>query len=163
MRVLLAGASGAIGHYLVHQLLEAKHELIGLARTPVSLSGTGVREIVADVLDRSALLGALDGVKADAVVHQLTALSKPPLSHKDMRMTNRLRTEGTSALIAAARKVGAKKLVAASFFGGYGYNDLGRDPLTESAAFGEQDGRNDSGLLALLSLEQQVRALRGGA
>jgi nucleoside-diphosphate-sugar epimerase len=161
MRVLIAGASGAVGRYLVPRLIDAKHEVIGITRAAGSLAGTGVREVVADVLDRPALLASLDGIKADAVVHQLTSLAKPPASYKDMRMTNRLRAEGTSALIAAARKVGAKKLVAASFFGGYGFNDLGSESLAESAPFGEPDDRNDAVLLALLSLEQQVRAFGG--
>ena len=161
MRVLLAGASGAIGHYLVPMLIEAKHQVIGITRRPGSLAGTGAEEIVADALDRQGLLTALAGVKADAVVHQLTALAKPPTSYASMRETNRLRSEGTSTLIAAARLIGAKKFVAASFFGGYGFGDLGRAPLTESAPFGEADHRNDAVLLALLTLEQQVRAFGG--
>lgn len=161
MRVVLAGASGAIGRYLVPQLIAAKHEVIGITRTPGSLAGTGAREIVADVLDRSSLLLALSGVRADAVVHQVTSLKKPPTTYKAMRETNRLRAEGTSSLLAAARQVGAKKFVAASFFGGYGFNDFGRLPLSEDAPFGEPDDRNDAVLLALLTLEQQVRAYGG--
>ena len=161
MRVVLAGASGAIGRHLVPQLLEAKHEVIGITRTAGSLAGTGAREVVADVLDRPAFLAALDGIKADVVIHQLTALSKAPARSRDMRETNRLRTEGTSTLIAAARKVGAKKFVAASFFGGYGLADHGRTPVLESDPFGELDGRADAVQTALLSLEQQVRAFGG--
>jgi nucleoside-diphosphate-sugar epimerase len=161
MKVLLAGASGAIGRYLVPQLTEAKHEVIGIVRTPGSLASTGAREVVADVLDRDALLAALDGIRADAVIHQLTSLKKAPTTSRAMRETNRLRAEGTSTLIAAARKVGAKKFVAASFFGGYGLFDHGREPLTEEAPFGELEGRADAVQLALLSLEQQVRAFGG--
>jgi nucleoside-diphosphate-sugar epimerase len=161
MRVLLAGASGAIGRYLVPQLLEAKHEVVGITRTAGSLAGTGAREVVADVLDRPAFLAALGGIKADVVVHQLTALSKAPARARDMRETNRLRTEGTSTLIAAARKLGAKKFVAASFFGGYGLFDHGRTPVLESDPFGEADGRTDAVQTALLSLEQQVHAFGG--
>src|SRR5476651_1997412 len=161
MKVLLAGASGAIGRYLVPQLIEANHEVIGIVRTPGSLALTGAREVVADVLDREALLAALQGIKADAVVHQLTSLKKAPSTPRAMRPTNRLRAEGTSTLIAAARKVGAKKFVAASFFGGYGLFDHGREPLTEAAPFGEIDGSADAVQLALLSLEQQVRAFGG--
>jgi nucleoside-diphosphate-sugar epimerase len=161
MRVLLAGASGAIGRYLLPQLRAAKHDVIGITRTAGSLAGTGAREVVADVLDREALLAALDGIKADVVIHQLTALSKAPARSRDMRETNRLRTEGTSTLIAAARKVGAKKFVAASFFGGYGLSDHGRTPVLESDPFGELDGRADAVQTALLSLEQQVHAFGG--
>jgi nucleoside-diphosphate-sugar epimerase len=161
MRVLLAGATGAIGRYLVPQLVEAKHEVIGITRTPGSLAGTGAREIVADVLDRPALLTALDGIRADAVIHQLTALSKAPVRARDLRETSRLRVEGTSTLLAAARRVGAKKFVAASFFGGYGLTDHGRSPLLEVEPFGELDGRTNAVQISLLSLEQQVRAFGG--
>jgi nucleoside-diphosphate-sugar epimerase len=161
MRVLLAGASGAIGRFLVPQLIAAKHEVIALTRTPGSLASTGATEVVADILDRPALLAALAGMRADAVIHQGTALKKTPSSLRDMRQTNRLRAEGTSALIAAAHTIGAKKFVAASFFGGYGLTDHGRVPLTEDAPFGEVDDRTESVQRALLSLEQQVRAFGG--
>jgi nucleoside-diphosphate-sugar epimerase len=159
--VLMAGSSGAIGRHLIPQLIAAKHEVIGITRRPGSLEGTGAREIVADVLDRAALFSALDGVTADAVVHQATALTKAPARYRDMRETNRLRAEGTATLIAAARMIGAKKFVAASFFAGYGLRDLGREPLAETAPFGESDERNDAVLLALRTLELQVRAFGG--
>ena len=162
MRVLLAGATGAIGRYLVPQLLEAKHEVIGITRVAGALAKyDGVREIVADVLDRDAFLDAIDDVKADAIIHQLTSLSRTPATFRDMRMTNRLRAEGTSTLIAAAKRIGAKKFVAASFFGGYGFLDLGDETVDEHSPFGEPDGRSDAVLRALLSLEQQVHAFGG--
>ena len=162
MRVLLAGATGAIGRYLVPQLLEAKHEVIGITRVAGALAKyDGVREIVADVLDRDAFLDAIDDVKADAIIHQLTSLSRTPATFRDMRMTNRLRAEGTSTLIAAAKRIGAKKFVAASFFGGYGFLDLGDETVDEHSPFGEPDGRSDAILRALLSLEQQVHAFGG--
>jgi nucleoside-diphosphate-sugar epimerase len=161
MRVILAGASGAIGHFLVPQLIEAGHEVIGITRKPGALGGTGATEIVADVLDRPRLLEALKGIKADAVVHQLTSLANAPRTLHDMVETDRLRSEGTSSLIAAARLVGATKLVAASIFYGYGFGDLGPKPLLESARFGFLDQHNDPVLLALDSLEEQVHAFGG--
>jgi nucleoside-diphosphate-sugar epimerase len=161
MRVLLAGASGAIGRYLVPQLIAAGHSVVGITRTRGSLDGTGAEEVVADVLDRPALFGAIEGLRADVVIHQLTSLAKTPSTFRAMRPTNRLRAEGTSTLIAAAKTVGAKKFVAASFFGGYGLTDHGRKPLTETAPFGERNGVADGVQAALLSLEQQVRAFGG--
>jgi nucleoside-diphosphate-sugar epimerase len=167
MRVLVAGASGAIGRFLVPQLIAARHEVIGITRTPGSLAGTGAREIVADVLDRRALLASLYGVKAGAVVHQLSALKKPPRTIHDMRETDRLRSEGTSTLVAAARLTGAKKFVAASIFYGYGFGNLGLTPVDETSRFGllnaigSRDHANESVLQALLSLEEQVHAFGG--
>jgi nucleoside-diphosphate-sugar epimerase len=95
------------------------------------------------------------------VVHQLTALKRAPVRYRDMRPTNRLRHEGTSTLIAAARQCGATKLVAASIFYGYGFSDHGRRLVDESFPFGEADGQNDAVQSALQSLEQQVRAFGG--
>jgi nucleoside-diphosphate-sugar epimerase len=161
MRVLVAGASGAIGRVLVPHLLEAGHTVVGITRRAGSLADTGAQEIVADVSRRAEFLAALDGVRADAVVHQLTALKRPPMHYRDMRTTNRLRHEGTSTLIAAARRVGATKFVGASIFYGYGFSDHGRLPVDEMSPFGEPDGENDAVQFALLSLEQQVRAFGG--
>lgn len=114
MKVLIAGATGAIGVPLSRTLLAAGHEVLGITRSPTGgakLSATGVQPIIADALDRSALMSALNGVSADAVVHQLTALTKAPAKHKDMIQTNRLRTDGTKNLLDAARVVGAGKFV----------------------------------------------------
>jgi nucleoside-diphosphate-sugar epimerase len=167
MRVLVGGASGAIGRFLVPQLIAAQHEVIGITRTPGSLAGTGASEIIADVLDRHALLAALRGVKADAVVHQLTALKKAPRTIHDMRETDRLRSEGTSTLVAAARLTGATKFVAGSIFYGYGFGNLGLKPVDETSRFGllntigTPDHANEPVLQALLALEEQVHAFGG--
>jgi len=108
------------------QLQAAGHEVLGITRSPsggARLTSAGVRPIIADAMDRSALLEALRGVSADAVVHQLTALTKAPARHSHMAQTNRLRTEGTENLLAAARAVGAGRFVTQSIVFGYGYTD----------------------------------------
>jgi nucleoside-diphosphate-sugar epimerase len=153
MRVLLAGATGAIGTELRRQLIEADHEVTGLARTAGPRAKLGV-----DLLDRDAVLRAVDGLEFDAVIHQATALRRPPLTASHMWRTNRLRTEGTSTLLAVARETGAKRVVAASVFYGYGFGDHGDVPLDESEPFGAQ---TDAVQLAVLSNEQQVRAAGG--
>ncbi len=162
MRVLLAGATGAIGRHLVPQLLAAGHEVVGIVREPGALRGTGASEIHARVLDRSSLLAAVDGQSFDAVIHQATALKKSPTQYPHLATTNRLRTEGTSALIAAARETGAKRFVAASVFYGYGFYDHGEAPLLESEPFAQRTGTPvDDIQLAVLSNEQQARAAGG--
>lgn len=155
MRVLLAGATGAIGSELRRQLIDAGHEVTGLARTATPRAQIGV-----DLLDREATLRAVDGLGFDAVVHQATALRRTPLAPRHMTTTNRLRTEGTSTLLAVARETGAKKFVTASAFFGYGFTDHGPQPIDESEGFGDQ---TDPVQLALLSNEQQVRAAGGSA
>jgi nucleoside-diphosphate-sugar epimerase len=139
MRVLLAGASGAVGTPLTRQLLAAGHQVVGLTRSAATadrLRAGGAEPVVADVLDRAGLLAAVRGVRADAVVHQLTALKKVPMRHAGMRPTNELRTTGTANLLAAARAVGAHRFVTQSIVFGYGYGDHGGAVLTEEDPFG---------------------------
>jgi nucleoside-diphosphate-sugar epimerase len=162
MRVLLAGATGAIGKYLVPQLLAAGHQVTGLVRRAGALNTTGADEIVADLLDRPAVLKAVEHRRFDAVIHQATDLARPPLIYPHMLTTNRLRTEGTSTLIAAARATRAKKFVTASVFYGYGFADFGEEPLLETDPFGQlSTPALDAVHQALLSNEQQTHAFGG--
>ena len=127
--ILLAGASGVLGTHITHALTEAGHKVTGLGRGP----GSGVR---ADLMDRDALLRAVDGRHFDTVIHAATALRKAPMRHRDMHATNALRIDGTAHLIEAARATGARRFVAESMVFGYGYGDHGDHVLTEDDAFG---------------------------
>ena len=89
------------------------------------IAAVGAKPVVADALDRESLLRAVDGLRADAVIHELTALRKPPLRRSDMAITYRLRTQGTTNLLAAAEVLGAQRFVTQSFICGYGYYDHG--------------------------------------
>lgn len=161
MKILLAGATGTLGGPLVAQLNAAGHEVVGITRTPQGverLRSRGAGAVLADVLDRDALLRSVEHMAADAVVHELTALKKPPRTYGAMGQTNRLRIEGTANLLEAARLVGAKRMVTQSIVFGYGYVDHGREPITEDAPFGQPRGnRTDKPIEALLSTETQVR------
>ncbi|GAA1937116.1 NAD-dependent epimerase/dehydratase family protein [Kitasatospora viridis] len=131
MKVLLAGASGLLGQKITRELRAEGHEVAGLGRG----AGNAVR---ADLLDRQAVLRAVDGLGFDVVVHAATALQgKSMMRHQDMAATNLLRTDGTANLIAAARETGARRIVVESMMFGYGYGDHGTRPLTEDRdAFG---------------------------
>jgi nucleoside-diphosphate-sugar epimerase len=156
MKILLAGATGAIGRPLLNALRADGHEVYALTRNPAARV-PGARTVVADVLDRDALLRAVDGLSADVVIHQLTALAKPPARHTDMEMTNRLRTTGTTHLLAAARVVGARRFLTQSMVPGYGFTDHGTRVLTERDPFGQQrDGKLAPIVAAMHSTEQQV-------
>jgi nucleoside-diphosphate-sugar epimerase len=109
MKVLLAGASGAIGIPLTRQLLAHDHEVLGLTRDQAGtrrLRAVGATPVVADALAGDGLLRAVHGLSADAVIHELTALRRPPLRHRGMALTNRLGSEGTTNLLAAAESLG---------------------------------------------------------
>ena len=160
MRVLLAGASGAIGIPITRQLTAHGHQVLGLTRDRGGagrLDALGARPVVADALDRDALVRAVRGLSADAVIHELTALRKPPLRHRGMAMTNRLRTEGTANLLAAAEALGARRFLTQSVIFGYGYRDHGPGPLSEDDPFGLPAGDAcDPHVAAMRSTEQQA-------
>ena len=123
MRVFVAGATGAIGTRLVPQLVERGHEVVGTSRSPGKakrLEELGARGIALDLLDREAVLEAVRAARPDAIVHEATSLAGlSDFKHFDRSFaeTNRLRTEGTDALLAAARETGAGRVVAQSFAG----------------------------------------------
>ncbi|WP_432196281.1 NAD-dependent epimerase/dehydratase family protein [Streptomyces sp. bgisy027] len=145
LTVLLAGAGGVLGRHITRALTEAGHEVTGLGR--------GARnDIRADLTDRDALLRAVDGHHFDTVIHAATALSRPPMRHRDMHATNALRTEGTAHLVEAARATGARRLVAESMVFGYGYGDHGGHAVTEDDPFGPR-GRSRE-------LERHIEAMR---
>jgi nucleoside-diphosphate-sugar epimerase len=161
MRVLLAGASGAVGTPLTRQLLAAGHHVIGITRSRANaerLRAAGAESLVADVLDRENLLTAVRDVRADAVMHQLTALGTTNIRNA-MLGTNNLRTTGTAHLLAAARVVGAHRFLTQSIVLGYGYRDHGPHVITEDHPFAEPaPGRFGSAITALHSAEEQVFA-----
>jgi nucleoside-diphosphate-sugar epimerase len=80
----------------------------------------GVTAVAADGLDREAVERAVAEAEPEVVVHQMTALAGDLDFRRFERtfgQTNRLRTEGTDNLIAAAQDAGAKRFVAQSFAG----------------------------------------------
>src|SRR3954464_13996460 len=121
MRVFVAGASGAIGTRLVSQLIDRGHEVIGSSTSPESAERVrrlGAKPVQLDLLDPQAVPEAILGATPDAIVHQATALANAKFTRnldKSFVVTNRLRTEGTDALIAAAREAGVSRFVAQSF------------------------------------------------
>ena len=121
MRVFVAGASGALGSRLVPQLIDAGHKVIGTYNSPTSgelLWNLGAEPVRVDLLDARAVHQAVLDSRPDAIVHQATALANVKFGRnldKTFATTNRLRTEGTDALLAAAREAGVRRFVAQSF------------------------------------------------
>jgi len=123
MRIFLAGATGALGRRLVPLLVSGGHQVTGTTRSAgkaAELRAAGVEPVVLDALDADAVKAAVVAAGPDVVVHQLTALAGPANLRKFddyFAATNRLRTEGTDNLLAAAAAAGARRFVAQSFTG----------------------------------------------
>src|SRR6266576_374495 len=158
MRVLLAGASGAVGTPLTGQLIAAGHQVVGVTRSQANaqrLRNAGAEAVVADVLDREKLLTAVRDVRVDAVMHQLTALGTRKM-REAMQGTNELRSTGTAHLLAAARAVGAHRFLTQSIVLAYGYRDHGPHVITEDDPFGEPlSGQVGTVIAAIRSTEEQ--------
>src|SRR5262245_13854588 len=121
MRVFVAGASGEIGTRLVPQLIDADHEVIGTSTSAAGaerVSRLGAEAIVPDLLDREAVRRAVLESAPDAIVHQATAIRGVTFSKSldsSFAATNRLRRDGTDALLAAAWEANVPRLVSQSF------------------------------------------------
>jgi nucleoside-diphosphate-sugar epimerase len=123
MRVFVAGANGAVGKRLVPMLVANDHEVTGTAtsdRGADAIRAMGAEPVVVDGLDAAGIGEAVARAEPDAIIHEMTALSgTPDFRHFDrwFALTNRLRTEGTEHLLAAAKASGVKRFVAQSFTG----------------------------------------------
>jgi nucleoside-diphosphate-sugar epimerase len=119
VKVFVAGASGTIGIPLVRALVDAGHQVVALTRSPgkcSALEALGASAVVADALDRDALVAAVSAAQPTHVIHQLTALPREgPRRPSDIEPTNRLRVEGTANLLHATIGVRARRFIVGSF------------------------------------------------
>jgi nucleoside-diphosphate-sugar epimerase len=123
MKVLVAGASGAMGRNLLPRLVAGGHEVVGMTRSAAkaeAVRALGAAPAVADALDPEQVARAVAEAEPDAIVHELTALSGSlDMRHfdRDFALTNRLRTEATDHLLSAGRAVGVRRFLAQSYAG----------------------------------------------
>ena len=79
MRILIAGANGAIGRPLVRRLRANQHEVFALTHSPHSapaLKEIGAEPVIADALDAAAVKAAVRRIQPDAVINELTSLPR---------------------------------------------------------------------------------------
>lgn len=123
MRVFVAGASGALGKQLVPRLVADGHEVVGMIRSESKqglVRDLGARPVVADALNPDDVARVVGEAEPEVILHQLTSLPgnlEPRHFDRDFAPTNRLRTEGTDHLLAAARAVGSRRFIAQSYTG----------------------------------------------
>ena len=143
MRVFVAGATGVIGRRLLPLLVEGGHEVTGMTRSDErasALRDAGATPVVCDVFDADRLRAAMDAARPEVVLHELTDLP-PNLDPRKMEEqaagNDRIRTEGTRNLVAAAVAAGARRMVAQSIAFAYAPTGTGLkgedDPLWDDA------------------------------
>lgn len=137
MRVLLAGATGAIGRPLLPMLVAAGHEVHATTRRPgqaAALEAAGTTPEVVDFLKPGAASELIKRVQPEVVVDQLTSLPQnfnPRRLAEAFAANDKIRREGTGALISAAENEGVKRYIAQSI--AFLYAPGGRQIETEEA------------------------------
>lgn len=164
MRVFVAGASGVIGRPLVRQLLAAGHEVTGMTRRQEraeEIRAAGAKAAVCDVFDAEALRETVVAAAPEAVVHVLTALPRRYDPKSDyLSATDRIRTEGTRNLVAAAEAAGVQRLVGESI--AFAYRPQGSwVKAEEEPLFTEAPGRFGIAFAAVAELERRVLGAEG--
>ena len=118
MRIFLAGATGVIGVRLIPLMLAEGHVVAAMTRTPEKMDGlraAGVIPVLCDLFDPKSLTAAVKDFRPDVIAHQVTDLPDEigKLS-KFLAATDRVRSEGTRNLLAAAQAVNASGFIAQS-------------------------------------------------
>ena len=172
VRVFVAGGTGVLGRRLVPQLVARGHQVTATATSGAKLNvlaQLGADGVVMDGLDAASVGAAVAAARPEAIVHQMTAIApahagKPDIKHMDrwFATTNRLRTEGTDHLLAAAEAAGVSHFVAQSYASWNGIRKGGwvkteEDPLDLHAGTAAH-----AGMKAICHLEDVV-VKAGGA
>jgi nucleoside-diphosphate-sugar epimerase len=166
MRVFVAGGTGVVGRRLVPQLVARGHRVTATTTDPGklgSLEQLGADAVVMDGLDAVSVGEAVAAARPDAIVHQMTAISvahagKPDMKHIDrwFATTNRLRTEGTDHLLAAAEATGVSRFVAQSYAGWNGIRTGGWVKTEEDPLDPDEGTIMHAGAVAIRHLEEVV-------
>jgi NADH dehydrogenase len=112
MKVLVTGGTGFVGPKVVHRLRAQGHEVRALVRRPeraVQLAAWGAELVSGDVTDPASLRAAVDG--CTHVVHLVAIIKGSPADFQ------RVMTQGTKDLVAAAKAAGIERFVLMSALG----------------------------------------------
>ena len=166
MKVFLAGATGALGKSLVPRLIARGHTVIGTTTTEAKtaqLAELGATPVVLDLLDRDAVVQAVVDAQPDAIVHEATALTGIDMRRfeRSFELTNRLRTEGTDNLLAAADAIGISHVVAQSY-AGWPYARNGAAVKGEQEALDTDPPKQTRGTLEAIRHLESVVTEAGG-
>jgi len=167
MNIFIAGGTGAVGKRLVPLLASAGHDVYATTRSAGrvgDLRRLAAEPVVLDILDREAVEAAIAAAQPEVIVHQATALSDIGDFRKfaeEFAQTDRLRTEGTDNLLAAAKASGVRRFVAQSFTS-WPYAKVGGPVKTEDDPLDPDPPEAARGMLrAIRQLEEHVTGAEG--
>jgi nucleoside-diphosphate-sugar epimerase len=135
MKVFVAGATGVLGKRAVAQLVEAGHQVTGVARSEEKaelVRSLGATPVTVDLFDPAAVKAAVEG--HDVVMNLATHI--PPLSKAALpgvwAENDRIRSEVSRNLVDGALATGASRYVQESI--AFMYPDSGAQWLDEDVA-----------------------------
>lgn len=166
MRVFVAGATGVVGRVLLPKLVAAGHTVTAMTRRAgqaSALATAGARPVVADVFDADRLVEVIGEAAPEVLVHQLTSLPRaiePRKIASQLAANDRIRSEGTRALMKAAMRAGVTRVVAQSI--AFAYAPEGGRVKTEDDPLWLQAFRPwRRSVVAVRDLEDQVTGAEG--
>jgi len=177
VRVFVAGGTGVIGRRLVPYLVARGHQVTATTTSAAKLAvleQLGAEAALMDGLDPVSVGEAVAAARPDAIVHQMTALSEAHAGRPNLRKpdrffaaTNRLRSEGTDHLLAAAEATELTNFVAQGFGAFNGIREGGwvkteEDPMDPGPA-GARAGAEALGHLEDVVVKAGGAALRYGS
>src|SRR3954452_9776035 len=115
MKVLVAGATGALGKQLVPRLVANGHEVVGMTRRESKSEAVrqlGATPAVAAALDPEQVARVVAGAEPEPIGPGVTALSGSTGTRpcqRDFERSIRLRTEATDHLLAWGRAGGTRR------------------------------------------------------
>ncbi|MGC1676301.1 MAG: NAD(P)-dependent oxidoreductase [Candidatus Binataceae bacterium] len=138
MKVLVAGATGAIGRPLIGCLKESGHVVFGLVRSSDSESALvemGAEAVTVDALDAASVKAAIQRLRPDAIINELTSLPRHYTPEEMKAAADRdrtVRTKGNINLLAATHDAGVSRYILQS--SGFWYGP-GAGLATETESF----------------------------
>ena len=135
MRIIVTGATGAIGRATVPRLVAAGHDVVGLHHHDHGaawLRANGADPVQLDLFDATKVGNVLRG--ADAAIHLATSIPSLAKMAKARHwvMNDRLRSDATRTLADAAERVGVGQLIIESIT--FNYVDRGDHWISEDDA-----------------------------
>jgi len=135
VKIFLTGATGVMGTSAARAMVEAGHDVSGLARSDEkseALTRLGVRPVQASLFDIEQLTRAFEGhhVVCNLATHVPVGLGG--MRPRAWRVNDRIRTEGSRVVAEAAAAAGVRRLIQESV--SYLYADGGDQWIDEQSA-----------------------------